>query len=116
MRDPAVLAVFAIRITAAEHAAILAGLPIARPFWPPARCRGSVVGLQVGTEVVGEALLAEVAAVDGGAAWAFGPVTCYRRRLPHTIGRGMSSPMPACPCGTLTVPRAWDDFDHPEYP
>lgn len=34
MRDPAVLAVFAVRITAAEHAAILAGRPIVRPFWP----------------------------------------------------------------------------------
>ena len=41
MRDPAVIAVFALRVTAAELASIEAGLPIARPFWPPQRCRGS---------------------------------------------------------------------------
>ena len=75
MRDAAVLAVFALRITAAEHAAILGGLPIARPFWPPARCRGSVVGLQVGEQVLGEALLMSTTAADGGCAWAFGPAT-----------------------------------------
>ena len=47
MRDPAVLAVFAVRITAAEHAAILAGRPIVRPFWPTVSCRACVVGLHV---------------------------------------------------------------------
>lgn len=110
MRDPAVLAVFALRVTAAEHAAILASLPIVRPFWPPARCRGSVVGLQVGAEVVGEALLVSAVAADGGAAWAFGPVTIYARRLPHPAPRGMSSPMPAAPRGTLTPARDWDAY------
>ena len=41
MRDPAVLAVFAVRITAAEIASIEAGLPAVRPFWPPGRCHTS---------------------------------------------------------------------------
>lgn len=83
MRDPAVLAVFAVRITAAEIASIEAGLTAVRPFWPPGRCRGAVVGLQIGDAVVGEALLASVVSVAGGAAWTFGPVTTYLRRLPH---------------------------------
>jgi len=109
LRDPAVLAVFAVRITAAELASIEAGLPIARPFWPPGRCRGAVVGLQVGDAVVGEALLASVASVAGGASWAFGSVTRYLHSLPHTLGRGMSSHMPAAPRGTLTPVRNWDD-------
>ena len=110
MRDPAVIAVFALRVTAAELASIEAGLPIARPFWPPQRCRGSVVGLQVAHEVMGEALLASVASIAGGASWSFGPVTPYLRRLPHTLGRGMSSPMPEAPRGTLTPARDWDAF------
>ena len=110
MRDPAVIAVFALRVTAAELASIEAGLPIARPFWPPQRCRGSVVGLQVAHEVTGEALLASVAPVAGGASWSFGPVTSYLRRLPHALGRGMSSPMPEAPRGTLTPVRDWDAF------
>ena len=110
MRDPAVLAVFAVRITAAEFASIEVGQPIARPFWPPGRCRDSVVGLQVGDVVVGEALLGHVAATHGGALWSFGPVTPYLRRLPHPVGRGMSSPMPAAPHGTLTPAREWSAF------
>ena len=110
MRDPAVLAVFALRVTAAEHAAILANLPIVRPFWPPARCRDSVVGLQVGAEVLGEALLVSAVAADGGCAWTFGPVTLYRHALSHPVPRGMSSPMPAAPRGTLTPARDWDAY------
>ena len=110
MRDPAVLAIFAVRMTAEEYARILAGAPVVRPFWPPQRCRGCVVGLQVGGEVLGEALLGDVASVAGGASWAFGSVTPYLRRLPHVLGRGMSSPMPEAPCGTLTPVRDWDAF------
>ena len=110
MRDPAVLAVFALRITAAEHERIAAGLPIARPFWPPVRCRASVVGLHVTGAVVGEALLVSAAAADGGAAWTFGSVVLYRRPLPHPVPRGMSSPMPAAPVGTLTSARDWGAF------
>jgi len=109
MRDPAVLAVHAVRITAAEHAAIVAGWRILRPFWPPMACRDCVVGLQVGGEVLGEALLTFVAS-DGGCAWMFGPVTLYRHALPHPAPRGMSSPMPAAPVGTLTMARDWDAF------
>jgi len=110
MRDPAVLALYAVRVTAEEYASIRAGVPIVRPFWPPGRCRGAVVGLQVGGDVVGEALLGDVAPVAGGAAWTFGPVTLYLRRLPHALGRGMSSPMPEAPTGTLTPARDWDVF------
>ena len=110
MRDPAVLALYAVRVTAEEYTSILAGVPIVRPFWPPGRCRRCVVGLQVGGAVVGEALLGEVVSVAGGAAWAFGPVTPYLRTLPHVLGRGMSSPMPESPVGTLTPVRDWDAF------
>lgn len=92
MRDPAVLALYAIRVTAEEFASIREGAPIVRPFWPPGRCRGAVVGLQVGGNVLGEALLAGVTPTHGGAAWAFGAVTPYLRTLPHVLGRGMSSP------------------------
>jgi len=110
MRDPAVFAIFAVRVTADELALIREGMAIVRPFWPPVRCRGAVVGLQVGGEVVGEALLSNVAPVAGGASWAFGPVTSYLRSLPHVLGRGMSSPMPEAPRGTLTPTRNWDVF------
>ena len=48
MRDPAVLAVFALRVTAAEFATLASGAPIVRLYWPPVPCRGSVVGLHVG--------------------------------------------------------------------
>ena len=68
MRDPAVLAVFALRVTVAEFAALASGAPIVRLYWPPVPCRGSVVGLHVGGEVIGEALLSGVVAVAGGAA------------------------------------------------
>ncbi len=111
MRDPAVLAVFVLCVTAAEFAALASGAPIVRLYWPPVPCRGSVVGLHVGGEVIGEALLSGVVAVAGGAAWTFGPVTLYARRLPHPPPRGMSSPMPAAPRGTITAARGWDDFD-----
>lgn len=111
MRDPAVLAVFALRITADERLRIEAGAPIVRPFWPPMRCRGSVVGLHVAGEVVGEALLVGATAVAGGCTWTFGPVVLYRRALPHPEPRGMSSPMPATPVGTLTPARNWDAWD-----
>ena len=69
MRDPAVLAVFALRVTAAEFATLASGAPIVRPYWPPVPCRGSVVGLQVGGEVLGEALISGVVAVAGATAW-----------------------------------------------
>lgn len=104
MRDPAVLAVFTLHLSAAELAAVLAGASIVRPFWPPQSCRGSVVGLHAEGAVHGEALLAGVqAAEDGpGARWSFGPVTRYARALPHVASRrAMSSPMPAAPLGTL---------------
>lgn len=110
MRDPAVLAVFAVRITAAEHAAILAGRPIVRPFWPTVSCRACVVGLHVAGEVLGEALLSSAMSAPGGCAWTFGPVTTYARRLPHPAPRGMSSQMPAAPMGTLTPARDWEAF------
>lgn len=109
MRDPAVLALYAVRVTAEEFASIRAGVPIVRPYWPPGRCRGAVVGLQVGGDVLGEALLTGVTSTHGGAAWAFGAVTPYLRTLPHVLGRGMSSPMPEAPPGTLTPARNWDD-------
>jgi hypothetical protein len=109
MRDPAVLALYVVRVTAEEFASIRAGVPIVRPYWPPGRCRGAVVGLQVGGDVIGEALLAGVTSTRGGATWAFGVVTPYLRTLPHVFGRGMSSPMPEAPLGTLTPARNWDD-------
>jgi len=56
-----------------------------------------------------EALLTFVAS-DGGCAWMFGPVTTYARPLPHPSPRGMSSPMPAAPVGTLTAAHDWDAF------
>lgn len=110
MRDPAVLAVFAVRITAAEHAAILAGRPIVRPFWPTVSCRACVVGLHVAGEVLGEALLSSAMSAPGGCAWTFGPVTTYARPLPHPVPRGTASPMPAAPMGTLTPARDWEAF------
>ena len=112
MRDPAVLAVFALHLSAAELAAVLAGAPILRPYWPPAPCRGSVVGLHAEGTVAGEALLAGVQAAEesGVVRWTFGPVTRYLRPLAHTRSRGMASPMPAAPSGTLTPARDWDSF------
>ena len=110
MRDPAVLALYALHLSAAELAAVLAGLPIVRPFWPPVTCRGSVVGMHAEGAVHGEALLAGVQAADCGCRWSFGPVARYARALPHTRTRGMASPMPAAPIGTLTPARDWDSF------
>lgn len=100
MRDPAVLAVFALRLSAAELAAVLAGVPIVRPFWPPVTCRGSVVGLHAEGAVHGEALLAGVQAAEGGCRWSFGPVTRYLR--PDAPSHPM---LPAAPVGTLTPAR-----------
>ena len=74
-------------------------------------CRGVVVGLHVEGHVIGEALL--TCAADrfaSGCAWSFGPVTPYLARLPLPAPRGMSSPMPAVPVGTLTAVRDWDAF------
>jgi len=85
MRDPAVLAVFTLHLSAAELAAVLAGASIVRPFWPPQSCRGSVVGLHAEGAVHGEALLAGVQAAEEGPG----------------SRRAMSSPMPAAPLGTL---------------
>ena len=56
-RDPAVRAVFALHVTAAELAAIEAGQPVRRPAWPPQRCQDAVAGLHVDGAVVGEAPL-----------------------------------------------------------
>ena len=110
MRAPAVLAVFALRITAVEHASLSAGRPIVRPFWPPMCCRGAVVGLQVAGEVLGESLLSSAVSAPDGCAWTFGPVITYARRLPHPVPRGMASPMPVAPVGTLTPARDWDAY------
>lgn len=111
-RDPAVLAVYALHLTAAELDTVLAGAPIVRPFWPPMTCRGAVVGLHAEGAVVGEALLASaVADPAGGCRWSFGPATRYHRALPHARSRRMASPMPAAPLGTLTPARDWDAFD-----
>ena len=111
MRDPAVLAVHTVCITANEHAAIVAGRPILRPFWPPMPCRGAVVGLHLAGEVLGEALLTSASAANaGGCAWTFGPVTTYARRLPHPSPRGMASSMPAAPMGIITPARDWEAF------
>lgn len=124
-RDPAVLALYALHMTAAEVEAVLAGRAIRRPVWPPQRCQGAVVGLCVDAlgAVIGEALLERAEAVAGAIAlglwfiegpraaqvlWYFGPVTSYRQALPHRRGRGMSSLMPAAPLGTLTQPRPVD--------
>ena len=87
----------------------MSGQPFRHGSAAPGRCRGAVVGLQVGGDVLGEALLAGVTSTRGGAAWAFGAVTPYLRTLPHVLGRGMSSPMPEAPPGTLTPARNWDD-------
>lgn len=89
MRDPAVLAVFALRVTAAEFATLASGAPIVRPYWPPVPCRGSVVGLQVGGEVLGEALISGVVAVAGATAWrsASGGVWAASGRVAHRARR-----------------------------
>jgi len=113
VRDPAVLAVFALHLSAAELAAVLGGAPILRPVWPPMQCRGAVVGLHADGAVVGEALLVDATAEqdDPGARWTFGPVTRYARPLTHARTRGMASPMPHAPVGTVTPVRDWDAFE-----
>lgn len=111
MRDPAVLAIHAVKLTAGEFAALSTGRRILRPFWPPMLCRGVVVGLHVEGHVVGEAIL--TCAADpyaSGCAWTFGPVTTYTRPIPHPAPRGMSSAMPATPLGTITTARDWSVF------
>jgi len=49
-RDPAVVAVYALHLTAKELAEAEAGRPIRRPYWPPQRCQGVVVGLCAGAD------------------------------------------------------------------
>ena len=110
MRDPAVLAVFALRVTAAEFATLASGAPIIRPYWPPVPCRGAVVGLHAGSEVLGEALLSGVVAVAGGAAWTFGAVTLYARRLPPLRPVGWPRRWRRRPRGTLTPARDGEAF------
>jgi hypothetical protein len=112
MRDPAVLAVYAVHLSPVELDAVLAGASIVRPYWPPVSCRGAVVGLHAAGAVVGEALLAGVQAAEGGGGvrWTFGPVTRYLRALPCARSRGMAAPMPHAPVGTLTLARDWDSF------
>ena len=108
MRNPAVLALHALHLTPGEAAAVLAGQPIRRRFWPPQHCQGGVVvGLCAGGEVLGEARLERVEPdrEAGGVWWHFGPVTRYARALPHPASlrsRAMASPMPPAPLGTLT--------------
>lgn len=101
-RDPAVVAVHALHLTAEELAEAEAGRPIRRPYWPPQRCQGVVVGLCAGGLVLGEARVDAASHPEGGAAWTLGPIARYRRPLQHAHGRGMSSPMPPAPIGTLT--------------
>ena len=111
MRDPAVLALHSLHLTPDEVAAVLAGQPVRRRFWPPQHCLGGVVvGLCAGGVVLGEAPLERaVSHPDGGAVWHFGPVTLYARALPHPTSlrsRAMSSPMPPAPLGTVTTEQA----------
>ena len=114
-RDPRVLAVYAVHLTAAEVRSILAGQPIRRPFWPPQRCQGgAVVGLCAGGFVVGEAeLVAACATGEDDPArrveWVFSAPTVYLRALAHpgAVGsRAMSSAMPPAPVGTVAEPAA----------
>lgn len=120
MRDPAVQALYALHVTTDEVHQILAGQPIYRTTWPPQRCQGAVVGLCADGRVIGEAKLVHVVSapaialgfwfMNGGrpqprTECRFEPVTQYRTPLPHTHGRGMSSPMPEAPMGTLTEGR-----------
>lgn len=111
MRDPAVLAVFALHLTAAEFAAVLAGVPIVRHFWPPVTCREKGLAVDGALGMQPHDRLAGVQAADGGCRWSFGPVTRYRCALPHVASRrAMASPMPEAPPGTLTPARDWDSF------
>lgn len=111
MRDPAVLAIHAVKLTAGEFAALSTGWRILRPFWPPMLCRGVVVGLHVESHVVGEAMLTCAAdTLTSGCAWSLGPVTTYASPIQHPAPRGMSSAMPATPLGTITPARDWGLF------
>ena len=93
MRDPAVLAVFALHLSAAELTAVLGGAPIVRRFWPPQQCRGAVVGLHAEGAVVGEALLSGFTSdPEGGCRWSFGPATRYARALPHPLASRRAMP------------------------
>lgn len=60
------------------------------------------MGLCAGGLVLGEARVDAASHPEGGAAWTLGPIARYRWPLPHAHGRGMSSPMPPAPIGTLT--------------
>ena len=111
MRDPAVHAVYALHMTPSEVAAIRAGRPIYRPYWPPVCCRDSVVGLSAAGEVTGEAHLLSAVHTPDGVAWSFATVTNYRGPLAHKAGRGMSSSLPEAPLGTLTAARDWETYD-----
>ena len=102
MRDPAVHAVYALHMTPDEVAAIRAGCPVYRPYWPPVCCRDSVVGLSAGGEITGEARMLSTEHTPAGVAWRFTSMTTYRRPLAHRATRGMSSSMPEAPMGTLT--------------
>lgn len=126
-RDPAVRAVFALRVTAAELAAIEAGQPVRRPTWPPRRCQDAIVGLCVDGAVVGEAHLVRAESALGATVlglwymdgaiprdrvlWHFAGFARYLLPLPVEPRPGYrraSSLMPPAPLGTLTAPRADD--------
>lgn len=107
MRDPAVRAVLAIRVTLDEWKGMRAGrLGLRRPTWPvKAIAPGSVVGLAVDGEVWGEAMIHAAAVVDwdGPACeWQFGVVDEYEGVCPVRFGRGMTAPFEA-PMGTITT-------------
>ena len=98
-------------MTPDEVAAIRAGCPVFRPYWPPVCCRDSVVGLSAAGEVTGEAHLLSTTHTPEGVAWSFAAVTTYKRPLAHKAGRGMSSSMPEAPMGTLTPARDWETYE-----
>lgn len=110
MRDPAVRAIYAIRVTLDEWKAMKSGcMSLRRKTWPvKAIAPGSVVGLAVGGEVWGEALIiAARAAVDGGhvfCEWQFAFLDEFLSVCPVRFGRGIVASFEA-PHGTLTPPR-----------
>lgn len=107
MRDPAVRAVLAIRVTLDEWMVMKSFKHIRRPTWPvKAIAPGSVVGLAVDGEVWGEAMICDVSIARDGEAvvceWRFGAVTEYASVCPVRFCRGMTAPFEA-PMGTLTT-------------
>ena len=109
MRDPAVQALLALTLSPADLAAIEAGEPLERRFWPVQAAQGGVVvGLAVGDRVVGEAPLVRVEPNPrGGARWVFGALVRYLVPPPHTPRRRSPwAEMPVCPLGTLTPATA----------